>query len=1125
MKHFILFLLLTPFLATAQFVDDFSDGNFNSNPSWSGDVSEFVVNSGFELQSAGPAQSDTSYLSTSLVPLFTDTITWEFFWKMDFNPSNNNNSRVFLLSNSQDLEGSLNGYLVRIGENGSSDPIKLYRQDGSPSNTSLLLTGSTVYGISPELRIRVLRYPNGDWEVYSDPSGGSNFVLEGTFNDATYTSASHFGVWCKYSSQNGDKFYFDDFVVTGQQFQDITPPSIQSVTVSQSDELTLTFSEPLDPVTAESVGNYSVDNGLGSPVNASIGGSNSDEVVLSFGNNFVLGQSYNISIDNVEDLNGNSISPTVQPFAYFVYETPSFRDIVINEFMADPNPPVVLPDAEFVELLNASNKYFNLTGFQIGDASSEGNLQGAEIPLGPGEFLILCSTGDTGLFSPFGTVVPVSSFPALNNTGDDIRLIDSAGNVIDLISYTTAWYNDDEKDGGGFSIEQINPFTPCNGAGNWAASNSFDGGTPGAINSIYDIAPDTLSPRLSDFELLDNRTLELSFTEGIDSTALVNGGFSLSNGIDIDSLTLFANDFSKVILNLDAALDSAILYSLEISDLEDCIGNVMNDTTIQFGLGVSPKAFEILITELYPDPDENSGLPLAEFVEIYNATDKLLRIADIQISDRSSSSFLFNDVLLPGEYAVVCDDGFESDFESFGKVIPVSSMPSLNNADDEISLIKGSTTLDVVPYRDSWYGNDKKDDGGYSLERIDPEELCGLSQNWRASNDLAGGTPGAENSIHDPGSVVSNPVITGVQIWALDQINVSVDKRLDSAGVAAASFSIPGFPSTSKSLDETLSSVSINFAEPLSRGSEYELTINNLSDCIGRTLSNSGVSFYLHDEGDIIINEVLFNPRESGTDFVELYNNSDFEINLQGWAMTYFDSNDSLRFNQITEEVYLLESGGYVCLNEDSANVILNYPMARANTFLTMNLPSYSNTEGSVILHDPLSDQMDRFDYDEDYHFALIKDADGVSLERLDPDRETNDPGNWHSASSTDNYATPGYVNSQANELSSASDAISLSSDIFSPDNDGYQDVVNINYELSETGWSAVIKVFDSKGYQIRELVSNQILGFEGTFTWDGTTDEREKARTGIHIIHVELFDLDGNREEYRLPCVVATKL
>ena len=101
----------------------------------------------------------------------------------------------------------------------------------------------------------------------------------------------------------------------------------------------------------------------------------------------------------------------------------------------------------------------------------------------------------------------------------------------------------------------------------------------------------------------------------------------------------------------------------------------------------------------------------------------------------------------------------------------------------------------------------------------------------------------------------------------------------------------------------------------------------------------------------------------------------------------------------------------------------------------------------------------------------------------------------------------------------------SLGAQHISPDNDGYQYVINIVYLLNEPDHVASISIYNDRGILIRSLYTNQVLGNSGSLTWDGTNDNGEKARTGIHVILVETLDLEGNWKRYRLPVVVATRL
>ena len=95
------------------------------------------------------------------------------------------------------------GYFIRVGENGSLDKLKLYRQDGL--NTTLL--GSSIhtsFGVNPEFRVRVNRDINGNWEVLSDSTGGNNFIYELGVSDNNHTFSTFSGLWCKHTSSNND---------------------------------------------------------------------------------------------------------------------------------------------------------------------------------------------------------------------------------------------------------------------------------------------------------------------------------------------------------------------------------------------------------------------------------------------------------------------------------------------------------------------------------------------------------------------------------------------------------------------------------------------------------------------------------------------------------------------------------------------------------------------------------------------------------------------------------------------------------------------------------------------------------------------------------------------------------
>jgi hypothetical protein len=160
--------------------------------------------------------------------------------------------------------------------------------------------------------------------------------------------------------------------------------------------------------------------------------------------------------------------------------------------------------------------------------------------------------------------------------------------------------------------------------------------------------------------------------------------------------------------------------------------------------------------------------------------------------------------------------------------------------------------------------------------------------------------------------------------------------------------------------------------------------------------------------------------------------------------------------------------------------------------------------------------------YTDKMHNAILNITKGVSLERVNPENSTNDPGNWHSASRSVGFATPGYRNSQFLQPGITDCEIALEPKTFSPDNDGYNDILSITCRFTEPGNLVSIRVFDSNGRLIKLLTGNHLSGECSTFNWDGLTESRNKAPVGIYIVYIEVLNLNGNVSHYKNVAVLA---
>jgi len=191
-------------------------------------------------------------------------------------------------------------------------------------------------------------------------------------------------------------------------------------------------------------------------------------------------------------------------------------DVVIDEIMADPTPQVGLPNNEWIELKNTSSSPVNLQGWRLADGSGQSGPMPNFI-LAPNSFVIVCTGSAVAALSVFGTTISVTSFPSLDNDGESLLLKAFNDQVIHAVDYSAAWYQNELKKDGGWTLEMIDTQNPCTGSSNWKASNNTAGGTPGIINSIDAVNNDQEAPQLKNAYTTDNTTIVLVFDEPLDS--------------------------------------------------------------------------------------------------------------------------------------------------------------------------------------------------------------------------------------------------------------------------------------------------------------------------------------------------------------------------------------------------------------------------------------------------------------------------------------------------------------------------------------------------------------------------------------------------------------------------------
>lgn len=369
-----------------------------------------------------------------------------------------------------------------------------------------------------------------------------------------------------------------------------------------------------------------------------------------------------------------------------------------------------------------------------------------------------------------------------------------------------------------------------------------------------------------------------------------------------------------------------------------------------------------------------------------------------------------------------------------------------------------------------------------------------------------------------------------LEVTVIDPLNILIqcDETLEPDAAFNASIVISPFSGNllSPSLVNENTGLAIRLTEPLLSGISYSFSIAGLKDLLGNEGEAFTTSFFLLSEpepGDVIINEILFNPATGGVDYIEIYNRSTKYLNINHLIIENNTRGD-------VEELKVenrLEPGKYLCITEDTSIIRLRFSPPDTAVFIQSDLPAFNNDTGNITIYRPLDMViLDQFNYSEDMHFSELEDLNGVALERINPFGDTQDANNWFSGSSATNYGTPGYQNSNfLNPVFSDDEVLSFEKKTFSPNQDGVDDQLIIKYNLPENGYLVDIDIYDQYGRFCRKLINNELLSSQGLIFWDGLNGSGEIERIGIYFIILEAHNTEGNVIKVKKPIILADYL
>jgi hypothetical protein len=870
MKKVILLALLMPYTVFGQIAENFESGSADNwvqsaEGRWKADSSASISGK-FSLHHCyDNPDSGTDRIGIQVKNLHpSEGLTrWSFLIRHGYDPSSSNNWSVFLLSDAEpdamSADGNTNGFAVGVNLIGYDDTLRLWKVKGNVVTTVIncRINWQTTVGITGAVKISVERSQEGNWTVSVYRLNG-NLIGTGSGTDKELFSPRWFGVYYRYSSTRDRLLWLDDILIEGNFYEDNKAPEVTAYDVSGKKSIDITFSEePSD----ESVipANFSLNAGENRTVSVVLKKTLTYRV--EFANDFINKQIYSLIINNMCDISGNCTQKIEFTFTPVRAVT---GDVIISEIMADPLPAVSLPGKEYIEITNRTEFSFNLGKWKL--FSEVKGVLFPETVIKPFEIRIICLEQDTSLFTKFGRVTGLKQFSSLADGGGILCLSDSSGSLIHGVEYSSAWYGDELKSRGGWSLEMVDTRFPFYYEGNWAASFSRKGGTPGSANSVSHNNPD------------------ISF-------------YGIQNVFPDDSLNLI------------------VRFSEPVFDLPGKIQNIWIGGKV--------------IADLYP-------------------TDPLFREFSIKIGD------------------------------------------------------------------------------------------------------------------------------------------------------------------------------------PLLRGEVYQLDFSgDIKDFAGNRMQKENFNFGLPEPpgpGDILFNELLFNPLPGDPDYIELFNCSQKIIDASRLQLVSVngDTGDTSQTSLVSNERRCIMAGSYYALTTDMGRVSDRYISADPEfIFENVSLPSMADSEGHLVLYNMELDRIDEVYYNEKMHYSLLSGYEGIALEKTGPNNTSSEAVNWHSATESSGWGTPGTRNSVFIELPPASDKVIFSSSKITPDNDGYEDILVIRLSLTGNGNVVSVSVFDEAGNYVKKIASNMFAGPEASIIWDGTADDGSPVNTGIYIVFITLYDDTGKTERWKKACTV----
>ncbi len=809
---------------------------------------------------------------------------------------------------------------------------------------------------------------------------------------------------------------------------------------------------------------------------------------------------------------------------------------VINEIMYAPQSPAGgQPEPEWIELRLPDSANFNIAGWQVSTLTKTVTLPTDLHTADQTSHYIVIASDSTALRArrPGAYLIFQCALPSLTNSGSAVVLRNATGQTVDSLYYLPSWGGSN-----GRSLERISYLGSSTDSANWGTSIADSGATPGALNSLsitkpgtYDLALDSLQ-----FSFLhDTLTISVQVvnhgTLPIDSSELTIASDTGNGSSPVFTTllgTLGVDSSTTEYINLPYTANRPAHYTLSITSALD---TTHDDDTLRFDLPARAKTLSIVMNEimvrvLSPEP---------QWIELLNTTSDTINLAGWSITVLGHSPVVVpsTNTFLPPDSMLILSSN-DTALAQYRKIpverIVLFGLPHLNYTGSTLALRDPlGNLIDTVSYAASWIKT-----GGLSIERIDPSKSGDDPSNWSACEDSSGSTILRPNSVRRREHDVALISVDGVDeadrsiIFTIGNLGTdtvhSLDIRLEIDTLDTTNAILP-ILLPPDSTTQILLPFPQNF---FGLFHAFAYSIDSLDEQHSNDTIRFGVTPPIPRDS-LVVNEIMFDPQPTGCEWLELYNRSSRWISLDSARLVTGEKrpgeyahtvDDRSSMDDRSSTTPLLIPPDWFCvIAADSSLFYQTYPSVPHGidvAGLSVSSLDLGRDSCFLTLHNLDSSTIDSVHYFKTWQQSLLrKTFVGISLERIDPAGESNNPRNWQACIDSSG-ATPLARNSIASsEGDTGSSPVqagtvfnaSFSPNPFSPDGDGFQDVSTLTIQTGDatSAWAMRVRIYDARGEMVRMLTDATTIIGATTLSFDGKRDNGQTLPPGLYAVLIEL--------------------